>query len=200
MRSILRLLALLCAVALPLGCVMTDEPLDEPSPGGLSDEPATHTGSLELDLLTRVNRERALHGLAPVAHSPALDEVARQHVADLEANYPYEPCNLHSWSQDGPWTACCYSDLAPVPECMWNKPAELTGYEAPGFEIAASVFGKEPITVRRAVDLWLDSPSHRELLLNQGTWADDTWRAAGAAISEHYAVVWFGKEPDPSAL
>lgn len=176
------------------GCGFVEEPLD----GGGAVAEESPSGTLELDLVAQVNRERARYGLPAVPRSRALDEVARRHVADLEANYPYEPCSLHSWSAEGPWTACCYSHADPVPECMWNKPAELTAYTAPGFEIAASVFGREPITARRAIALWLDSPAHRKVLLNQGTWADDRWQAVGAAISQHYAVVWFGKEPDPT--
>ena len=149
-------------------------------------------------LYEEVNTYRVTLGLPEVPLSPSLSAVAQAHVDDLEANYPYEPCNLHSWSTENEsWSGCCYESDAPTPKCMWDKPRELTNYPGDGFEIAVSVFGARPISAKRALREWQKSAGHHEVIINQGPWLETDWRAMGVAISEHYAVVWFGKETDP---
>ena len=55
-----------------------------------------------------------------------------------------------------------------------------------------------PITPAMAIGIWRESAAHNAMVLNHGRWADNTWRAMGAAIGRHYAVVWFGESPDPA--
>ena len=70
-------------------------------------------------------------------------------------------------------------------------------YGATGYEIVA--YYSDPITPERALQIWQQSDGHHIMIVNRGQWADNTWRAMGAAMGEHYAVVWFGEEPDTAA-
>lgn len=151
------------------------------------------------ELFEAINDYRAANGLGALRWSPSLAVVAEAHVRDLERNYQAEPCSLHSWSDQGPWSSCCYLRDAPSVACMWDKPAELSGYPGKGYEIAVEVFGARPLDAQRALTEWRASPAHDDVILNRGTWRGATWRAVGVALSEHYAVVWFGKVDDPAA-
>ena len=123
--------------------------------------------------------------------------VARLHAEDLGTNGTGgASCNLHSWtSGDSRWSGCCYTDDHAQAECMWDKPDEIAGYAAPGFEIAARVGSR--ITPAMAVSLWDDSESHRVVMANDAGFADTSWRAMGCAIENGYAVVWFGELATP---
>jgi hypothetical protein len=157
-----------------------------------------------------VNRYRADNGLPRIAMSAKLTRVAEAHVADLEAHYRAGGgCNLHSWSKHGQWRACCYTPDHRDADCMRAKPQEITGaYDSPGYEIVAhyketqSVGGAPTkvlgITPQRALEIWRESPAHHAMILNTRQWAEHPWRAIGAAMGEHYAVVWFGDLEDPA--
>ena len=152
-----------------------------------------------------VNRYRADQGLPRIAVSAKLTRVAEAHVADLESHYRKGGgCNLHSWSKHGPWRACCYSPDHRDADCMRHKPQEITGaYDSPGYEIVAHYKETESgggaptrvtgITPQRALEIWQESPAHHAMILNTRQWAEHPWRAIGAAIGTHYAVVWFGE-------
>jgi len=131
--------------------------------------------------------------LDAIARSAASDTVAQTHVDDLAENGPASgECNLHSWSDAGDWTACCYTDDHAEAECMWSKPAELTDYTGSGYEIASAGAGSADGAVR----IWDGSDAHRAVILNEDIWADNEWNALGGAISGGYAVAWFGEERD----
>lgn len=171
-----------CAVVPPL------PPTAAGRPGG---------GDAQQRFAAEVNAYRARHGQPRIAVSRSLMAVARAHLDDLERRHRRGTrCNMHSWSTAGPWSACCYTPDHAAAECMWNKPREITRglYTAPGYEIVAHY--TDPITPARALEIWRESPAHHAMLLNTGRWADNPWRALGAAIGEHYAVVWFAEEPD----
>ncbi len=146
-----------------------------------------------------VNRYRASKGLARLPLSASLTRVAQAHLADLETNYRSGGrCNMHSWSSRGNWSSCCYTPDHAEAACMWEKPNEISGglYQSPGYEIVAHYTA--PITPAMAIEIWRESAAHNAMVLNHGRWADNTWRAMGAAIGRHYAVVWFGESPDPA--
>ena len=151
----------------------------------------------ELELIDLVNAYRGENGLAPIPASPSLCIVGHTHAEDLAINAPHAEanCNLHSWSDAGDWSPCCYTPDHAQAQCMWDKPAELTTYPGYGYENAAG--GGGAITPQTALDLWKNSPGHNAVILNQGTWANLTWGALGAGIYEGYAVLWFGEEADP---
>lgn len=167
-----------------------------PRPRGGTDQPVT----TQQKFVNEVNAYRARYGLPPIAQSPSLMQVARTHLRDLELRYRRGgQCNMHSWSTDGNWSSCCYTPDHAAAACMWNKPREITSgrYTAPGYEIVAHY--TDPISPARALEIWRGSPSHNAMLLNTGQWHDREWRALGAAIGAHYAVVWFGESTDPAS-
>ncbi len=162
-----------------------------------SSEPARAAAPNKVAIALNAYRQR--RGLAPIPVSARLTQVAAAHVADLEAHYQRGNsgnCNMHSWSANGNWTPCCYTPDHARKQCMWDKPREITGgaYSATGYEIVA--YYSDPITPERALQIWQQSDGHHIMVVNQGQWYDNTWRAMGAAMGMHYAVVWFGEEPD----
>jgi uncharacterized protein YkwD len=149
--------------------------------------------SKERTLHVLVNNYRRENGLPPVPLSKSLSHVARLHAQDLASNPPQGACNLHSWSDDGPWAACCYTDDHTGAICAQSKPEELTRYGARGYENAYSGTSSPDAALRS----WKNSPGHNALLLNQGTWADNDWQAMGVGIHGTYVLLWFGEERDP---
>lgn len=163
----------------------------EPPPNGCTPE--------ALALVDLVNAYRAEKGLPAVPASPSLCIVGQTHVQDLADNAPHtQPggCNLHSWSNAGAWTPCCYTPDHAQAMCMWIKPQELTEYPGYGYENAAQAGGM--ITPEMALAGWQGSPAHNDVILNQGIWASHPWGAAGAGLHQGFAVLWFGEEPDPA--
>jgi uncharacterized protein YkwD len=149
-----------------------------------------------IELIDLVNAYRAQNALPAIPASPSLCTVSTTHVHDLFDNAPHtQPggCNLHSWSDQGPWTPCCYTPDHAQAQCMWDKPTELTVYPGYGYENAASGVGSPA----QALQLWQSSPPHNEVILNIGIWANHPWQAIGADIYQGYSVLWFGEEVDP---
>lgn len=79
---------------------------------------------------------------------------------------------------------------------MWNKPREITAGRYPGFGFEILAWHSRHMTPAIALNQWQRSSLHNDLIVNQGTWTNTRWQAVGAAVSKHYAVVWFGREPD----
>jgi uncharacterized protein YkwD len=152
-----------------------------------------------VELIALVNAYRVEQGLAAIPASPSLCAVGQAHVVDLHEQQPHEKanCNLHSWSDAGSWSGCCYTSDHAKAECMWNKPRELTAYPGDGYENAAT--GSGPLTPAAALALWKGSKAHNDVILNRGIWAERPWRALGAGVHEGYAVLWFGRDDDPAA-
>lgn len=150
-------------------------------------------------LLAAVNKYRRDNDLSEIPASRWLTEVARKHTDDLETNKPEKgACSMHSWSDKGTWSACCYKLSSPSAKCMQNKPREISqgAFAADGFEIVVTFPGR--MTEAIALEEWKRSKAHANVILNRGAWKNFKWKAAGASISEHYAVVWFAAEPDES--
>lgn len=156
----------------------------------------------EASLYEQINKERKGKGLPAIALSVNLTVVAKLHAADLGENKPYDErrCNPHSWSSQGVWKACCYLEDHSNPECMWKKPSEITDYKGDGYEIVAFwMSGTDPaqeMSSETALKMWLDSPGHRNVILNEMSFGNVEWNAVGIAISGNYASVWFGVEKD----
>lgn len=141
-----------------------------------------------------INDYRATLKLPRLPISPGLTKVAEAHVRDLNVNKPVkEGCNMHSWSANGSWTACCYDASAAAARCMWKKPKEIGTYRGNGYEIAA----KSPsgMTPELALVQWQGSPAHHEVMINKGKWTE-AWGAFGVAVEGDYAVAWFGNETE----
>lgn len=167
------------------------DPEDPPKPA-----PATPVIDPKADavaLAKLINDYRASIKLPRIPISAALTKVAQAHVHDLNVNKPAKQgCNLHSWSAQGAWTACCYDSSKEAARCMWIKPKEIAGYAGNGYEIAANASG---ITPDYALEMWQNSPAHHEVMINKRIWTKP-WRALGVAIDGDHAVAWFGEVAD----
>jgi hypothetical protein len=159
---------------------------------GSAERPGTEADRL-IDLIFD---DRAQNGMTAIPISPSLVRVSRAHTADLERHTPKGRCNLHSWSDSGTWSPCCYTDDHRQARCMWDKPREISHgeYAGDGFEIVC--FNSEGMTADAAMQCWRASARHHHLLLNRGVWRDTTWRAMGVAVSAHYAVLWLGQDTE----
>lgn len=151
------------------------------------------------ELFKLINDERVKHELKPIALSASLSYVATTHIQDLIANQPDTGlCNLHSWSKNGNWTACCYQAYIPLQNCMWDKPKELTPYKYRGYELAFWQDGD--LSPEEILAGWMEIPEAANMILNKGNWTNE-WRAIGTGMENGYAVVWFGRaadqEPEP---
>lgn len=151
-------------------------------------------------LFELINNLRKEHKLDIIPLSASLSFVASTHINDLIINHPDTSlCNLHSWSDQGDWTACCYQPYIPVHECMWNKPQELSPYKYRGYEL--TFWQSEDLTVEEILAGWMNIPQASDMILNKGEW-QNPWRAMGVGTKDGYAVVWFGRaidnEPKPN--
>lgn len=152
----------------------------------------------ELKLYSIINDYRNSKGLYNIPISKSLTFVAQTHVRDLANNKPNQGnCNMHSWSNKGKWTACCYTGDHRKAKCMWDKPRELTKYDGDGFEISMGSTSKNyRANALEALLSWKGSKGHNEVIINKGIWKDSDWSAIGIGIYKNYAVVWFGTERD----
>ncbi len=137
---------------------------------------------------------RAENGLPSIPLSPSLTYVAQTHVRDLTAHPPADDCNLHSWSEYGDWTPCCYTPDHAEAKNMWNKPRELTQYKGVGYEIAFR--NSAGATAVSAINAWKNSYGHNATMINQDIWSGITWKAVGIGVYGEYAVIWFGEEQE----
>ena len=148
----------------------------------------------DFELVQVINDYRVSRGLPAIPVSDAMMTVAVAHAQDLAAaDLDWNgACNLHSWSDDAPWTGCCYTSDHAQAECMWNKPRELTDYPGNGYEISAAGYD----SAQAALAGWQSSSGHHNVIINADIWEDITWQAIGGADFGGYQVVWFGAEPD----
>lgn len=155
----------------------------------------------EMKLYELIMQYRKEKGLADIPLSKALTFVARIHVKDIAENPAAEGCNMHSWSNKGTWTPCCYTSDHKQAQCMWGKPGELTNYKGDGFEIAHGGRGTTYIaTPEKALEGWKNSKGHNPVIINEGKWADNPWKAIGIGIYNGFALVWFGMETDSDGI
>lgn len=149
----------------------------------------------EIKLYELIMKYRAENGLKKIPLSKSLTFVAQTHAIDLDENEPENGrCNMHSWSDKGKWSACCYTDDHANAKCMWNKPRELTSYSGNGYEIAH--WRTPNLTAEGALEGWQNSKGHNDVITNKSIWKKIEWKAVGIGMYGKYAVVWFGEEPD----
>lgn len=149
----------------------------------------------EFRLYKLINAVRSEHGLPLIKLSKSLSFVAKEHVLDLNLNHPDSSiCNLHSWSDKGNWTACCYQPYVYDQKCMWNKPDELTNYRANGYELA--YWDESVIIPDSIIGVLEDVPQALQMILGLGQWSDKKWYALGVGIMNNYVAVWFGARTD----
>jgi hypothetical protein len=156
---------------------------------------AQELSSEEHQLYDHIMDYRKTMGLPSIPLSKSLIYVAQTHSRDLAENHTDMPgqCNLHSWSDKGKWNECCYTSDHTKATCMWDKPKEMTSYEHPGYEISCS--GSSGLSPKEALDIWVSSNAHHEVIINKGIWSD-SWNAIGLGMQDGYATVWFGHYSD----
>jgi uncharacterized protein YkwD len=154
----------------------------------------------EMKLYNNIMEYRKVKNLPSIPLSKSLTFVAQTHVKDLAVNSPDQKsnCNMHSWSNKGKWTSCCYTSNHARAKCMWKKPSELTSYKGNGFEISHGSPGNPNYvaSAESALNGWKGSSGHNAVMVNEGIWKNSNWKAIGVGIYKNYAVVWFGKEED----
>lgn len=194
---------LLYSTVLILSCI-APLVLSAQSPEPAFSASAVCLSPVEQELARLINEYRAKHGLSPVKISVSLTYVAQVHCHDLFGNTNRSaPCNLHSWTDKGKWTSCCYTPDHKKSECMWSKPRELTNYQGDGYEIAYFTTGmpeSPEVNAREILEAWKASPGHNGLIMNEGIWKTIDWNAMGVGVYNGYATVWFGKEADPAGI
>ncbi len=159
----------------------------------------------EMILYKLVMQYRKTLGLPEIPLSSSLSYVAQTHVKDLAIYHPDKSgCNLHSWSNNGKWSSCCYTPDHKQANSMWNKPRELTNYKGNGYEIAFNVWHSDDanyiVTAEEALKGWKESKGHNEVVTNKGIWKTTQWNAIGIGIYKGYAVIWFGAEKDAEPM
>jgi len=163
----------------------------------------TRISEQESKLYQLINYYRDDAGIPRIPISKSLTYVAQQHCFDLIKNKPDTTnlCNAHSWSNEGFWTPCCFTEDFAKSSCMWNKPQELTSYPEIGFEIVCGTndidYSHFVMTADYALKTWINSPAHNDVLLSQNAWSDYKWNAIGVGIYKDFACVWFGSVIDP---
>jgi hypothetical protein len=176
-------------------------PYPTPSPG----EPGYCLTDEEFKLVRLINEYRVSSGLPAAPLSRSLTMVAQWHVRDLIWNNPNSgtddrglKCNMHSWSDQGDWLPVCYTSDHYYASGMWYKPDEITKgiYTDFGYEIAAGAKGWHA-SASGALNLWKGSPSHNDVIIEEGIWKESNWPAMGVGIYRGYAVTWFSSSNDP---
>jgi uncharacterized protein YkwD len=159
----------------------------------------------EAELLRLVNEYRESQGLAPIPNSSSLNRVARFHAIDLSENNPANgrdsrgnDCNMHSWSNKGPWTPVCYTNDHRYADLMRSKPQEISHnvYSGPGYENAYWTTESE-VSPQRVLERWKKSPAHNDVILERGGWQRSNLLALGVGIYRNVAVIWVGTMIDP---
>jgi uncharacterized protein YkwD len=164
-------------------------------------EPATCLSLEEKKLYDLMMAYRKSKGLEPIKLSAKLTLVAQTHARDLAEHYKFDPknkCNPHSWSAQGKWTSCCYTNDHKEAKCMWEKPKEIAGYTSPGYEIA--YYSSAGASAAEGLEGWKKSPSHNPLIINEGIWKKVSWQSIGIGFYKEYGIVWFGELEDSSEL
>ncbi|HYC85657.1 MAG TPA: CAP domain-containing protein [Chryseosolibacter sp.] len=170
------------------------------SPGTITSHDTVCLNREEKKLYDLMMEYRKSKGLPSIPVSGKLTFVAQTHARDLVANYQFNPenrCNPHSWSNDGAWSACCYTNDHAQAKCMWDKPKEIAGYDGPGYEIA--YWTSAAATAEEGLAGWKKSPGHNPLIINEGIWSKADWKAIGIAFYKEYGIVWFGEMPDDTS-
>lgn len=150
---------------------------------------------IESNLFENINLLRMDYGMPELQLSASLSYVAELHVNDLQNNNPDTSiCNLSSWSDQGEWTPCCYTKYLYNPDCMWDKPKELTPFNYRGYELVT--FFEEDFNTDSIINLWSDSKETLDMILTRANYANKKWICAGIGISENYIALWFGQRRD----
>lgn len=150
---------------------------------------------MEKQLFESINIFLVENGKRTLELSKSLSYVAKTHINDLQQNHPDTSiCMLSSWSDKGDWTPCCYNAYVHDPDCMWDKPKELTNFKYRGYEIA--LFFEEEFNADTVMQLLYSSNSVLDMLLTKGDYLSKKWVSMGIGINENYTSIWFAQRND----
>ncbi len=153
----------------------------------------------EWELYRLINTHRGTKGLPPIPLSRSLTYVAQLHCWDSYYNKPSGgPCNMHSWSDKGPWKPVCYTGDHRNMHLMHSKPKELTTYVGSGYEISYGSWGLNAVAAD-ALESWQNSAPHYAVIVNSGIW-EEAWNAMGIGMYGGFAHVWFGYDKDAAKV
>jgi len=149
----------------------------------------------ESKLYGLLNEYRKAMNLPTIPLSKSLCYIAKTHLEDLIKNKPdSSTCNFHSWSNKGIWTPCCFQKDKNDKTCMQSKPAEITNYPGPAYEIV--YWESKDASPDFAFNQWREIPASRSVIINNEKWEKFSWNAIGVGISGGFAAIWFGEELD----
>ena len=149
----------------------------------------------ESELYGMVVEYRKAMNLPSIPLSKSLCYVAKTHLEDLIKNKPDSTtCNVHSWSNKGSWTPCCFHKDKDDKHCMQSKPTEITNYPGPAYEIV--YWESKKATPEFAFKQWRETKASQSVIINTEEWKKFTWNAIGIAMSGGFASIWFGEELD----
>ena len=118
------------------------------------------TPDLARTLVAAVNRTRRTYGLRPLAYSGALANAATEHATALATAGTF----THEWPTTGRLFSSWIRSFYPARGYRAWRAGENLLWASPGFTPAS------------AVQQWLDSPTHRRLLLTK------SWRELGIGV------------------
>jgi uncharacterized protein YkwD len=158
-----RVLAMLAVVAVVSVVAL------ETAAAGTSQTPGEARG-LEPRVLAAINEVRRAQGLAPLRLSRALTVAAEQHSLSMAEHGYFE----HSSFDGSPF---------------WKRVAAVYPRSGRRWVVGENLVWASPgLSARRALELWLTSPSHRETLLSPA------WREVGlGAVRAHAGGVYRGR-------
>jgi len=149
----------------------------------------------ELELAKAINAYRVENEMPEIPLSRSLCYVADVHAKDLYFFYNERSrASMHSWSANGRWNECTYSNPRTDGRCMHNKPSELTDYQGLGFELAYR--DNTDQATKNAFDAWINNEITRKVILNEGSYLTFDWNAMGVKAFNGYVLVWFGTITD----
>ena len=161
-----------CVSLLPTLTTSCQQPSpSHPQAGGVSSAQSTHssqaqafsvsaTPDLARTLLAAVNRTRRTHGLRPLRYSGALANAATEHARALATAGMF----THNWPTTGRLFSSWIGSFYPGRGYRAWSAGENLLWASPGF------------TPANAVQQWLDSPTHRRVLLTK------SWRELGIGV------------------
>jgi uncharacterized protein YkwD len=139
---------------------------DSTSAGATSgDTRVTLAPQLARDLVAEVNTLRRSHKLRPLVLSPTLQRAAEGHAGALARSGKF----THSWPDGRPFGSWIRVFYSPARYRYWKVGENL-------------VWASPTLTAQQAVQDWLASPAHREILLTPA------WRQLGIGVVDAVAA------------
>jgi uncharacterized protein YkwD len=145
------------------------------------DELPSSNTDYEARVVQLVNEIRLAHGLLPLKRVTALDHASRFHATDMAVD-DYFSHNTYDRINGQLVNVCAWSSRIPVYYSNYNRIAEniAAGYNSP----------------EAVVDAWMNSPGHRNNILNADNWEIGVGYYVGAGSYTHYWVKDLGRQRD----